>query len=170
MKKLLIAFTAATTILFSACDGCKKPDDGGVGNPPTVQSVPLDSANKMVMSYLNSIDYQHEDSNLHCLIINADTLRTYLNTHQNIKKVKLMFAHTLDYINHGGEDQNAGYKANALTLVIVGYDAAGNYVYMPPQANPRVMDHCTPCPALCPAAGSAQIDTLVNLPIGDGRR
>ena len=77
-----------------------------------------------------------------------------------------MFAHTLSYINSGGKDQYAGYQSGALTLVIAGYDSAGNYVfyYYPKTTCPMVKDHFQPCPDNCPQQGTASSDTLVLSP------
>ena len=124
------------------------------------QAIAIDTANMMIESYLNSINYQNNDSDLHCLIISADSLRDYLNDKKEIKYMKLVFAHTLDYIRSGHANQNCGYKINALTLVMVGFDAKGNYVY---NNCGMVYDHATPCPAHCPPRGTAQNNVLVPL-------
>jgi len=103
----------------------------------------------MLTSYQASID----DSDLHSLIFDADELRSYLSTNNNsIKKVKVMFAHTLPYINSGHEGQYAGYKAGELTVIIAGYDLDNNYVYW--NTN-NVMDNALPCPTMCPVNGTA---------------
>jgi hypothetical protein len=115
-----------------------------------------DSANRMISSYLNSIGSTSNDSNLTSLIINADSLRAYLyNT--NIKHVKIMFAHKLSYINAGRGGQNAGFSKNALTAILVGFDASDNYIY---NDKGQVMDNMTPCPHNCPSSGTAANNTL----------
>jgi hypothetical protein len=123
--------------------------------------IPVDSANKMISSYLNSINYQSNDTDLRSLIFNADSLITYI-TSAKLANVKLMFAHTLDYINNGGKDQYAGYQSGALTLVIAGYDSSGNYVYYnyPSAQMSRVLENSMPCPTACPATGTASSDLL----------
>jgi hypothetical protein len=116
--------------------------------------ISTDSANKMISSYLNSIDYQHNDSSLRSLIFDADSLRAYLSN-VNIKHVKVMFAHTLDYINTNGQGNNAGYRSGALTVVFGGFDDQDNYVFW--QTN-RILDHGQPCPMDCVNDGTAASD------------
>jgi len=121
------------------------------------QFIPMDSANRMINSYLYSINYTMNDTDLRSLSINADSIRLYLNSNPGISSVKLMFAHTLNYINSGGEGQYAGYQSGALTIIMAGYDRSGNYIYMP---TGMVIDHATPCPASCPTVGDAAFDLL----------
>lgn len=112
-----------------------------------------DTANKMIGSYLTSIagssDVQNPD--LNSLIVDADLLRDYLKDPE-IKRVKVMFAHTLEYINAGHRGQNAGYKSAALTIVFAGFGKDGNYIFAPGNMVPN---HAVPCPRNCPDAGSA---------------
>jgi len=118
------------------------------------QMITIDSANKMLQSYLNSINYTGTDTNLTAVIFNADSLRGYLNdtTNGKIAFVKLMFAHTLSYINNGGANQNCGYNNNNLTLIVAGYDTLNNYVYY---GKGMVLDRGLPCPSNCPPTGTA---------------
>jgi hypothetical protein len=124
------------------------------------QFIPVDSANKMINSYLYSINSTVNDSDLRSLIINADSIRAYLNVNPNIRNVKIMFAHTLNYINAGYGGQYAGYQSGALTIIMAGYDGSGNYVYMSMGSGAMVIDHALPCPASCPGAGTAAYDIL----------
>lgn len=121
--------------------------------------IPIDSANKMLASYLASINHPDKNNSLKSIIIDASSLRNYLNdtTNGRIDKVKIMFAHTLDYINSGHEGQNARYKPGALTLIFAGYDAVGNYIYY----DGMVLDHGAPCPIICPP-GEAASDLLIQ--------
>lgn len=121
---------------------------------PYSTSISIDSANRMLNSYLASTS--GNDSDLHSLIFDADTLVKYLTdtTRGRIRKVKLMLAHRLDFINNGNYGRNAGYDLNALTLVIAGCDSNGNYVY---NARNMVYDYCQPCPYNCPSSN----DTLI---------
>lgn len=117
------------------------------------QFITKDSANKMIQSYLTSINYQQNDTDIKCFIVDADSLRKYLNdtSKGKITSVKLMFAHTLAYINAGGYGINAGYQTGAITIIVAGFDANNNYIY----ANQNmVLDHMKPCPYNCPS-GSA---------------
>jgi len=128
---------------------------------PNSGFIPIDSANKMIASYLNSINYQNNDTDLHAIIFNADTLRRVLNDSSNgkIASVKLLFAHTLDYINSGGQNHRIGYKGGAFTIVIAGYKANGDYVYYP---SGKVADNAYPCPTSCPVSGNASGNLLPN--------
>ncbi|OSZ79064.1 hypothetical protein CAP35_12680 [Chitinophagaceae bacterium IBVUCB1] len=139
--------TAAPANLMAAADS----------NDTCASDIPVDSANKMIGSYIQSLGGNPSNENLYSLIADANCLRNYLNAHPEVTNVKLMFAHTLDYINTGHQGQNAGYKSGALTLVIAGYDAAGNYVLI--NGN-RVMDRVAPCPIDCPQTGTAASNTL----------
>ena len=116
--------------------------------------IPADSANKMIKSYLTSINSLHNDSDLRSIIFDADSLRAYLSN-TSIKHVKVMFAHKLDYINAQGSGHNVGYKSGALTVVFGGYDANGNYIFW---SENRVPNLGTPCPSSCVTTGTASDD------------
>jgi hypothetical protein len=180
MKQTLLLL-AATTLIFGSCtdkDNKHEKDNDGHGDKHCItvhkynhkmhnsddtscNYIPIDSGNKMISSYLNSINYQQNDTDLYDLIYNADSLRSYLSD-KRIVSIKFMFAHTLDYINSGGKDQYAGYQSGALTFVIAGYDSNSNYVffYAPKSLQAMAMDHCQPCPHNCPTTGSAASDFL----------
>jgi len=102
-------------------------------------------ANRMINSYLYSINSPLNDSDIRSFSVNADSLRAYLSN-PAVKNVKLMFAHTMSYIDAGYEGQYAGYQSGAMTIVLAGYDSVGNYTYY----NGYVLDHLTPCPYSCP--------------------
>ncbi len=125
--------------------------------------IPMDSANKMIGSYLASVNAPATDTALDCVIVDADMLRSYLNDTCNgkIKNVKLMLAHTLNYINTGHGGQYAGYQPNALTIIVSGYDATGNYVLA---AGNTVLDQGQPCPSYCPPAGAANNNMIISSP------
>jgi len=116
--------------------------------------IPIDSANKMIGSYLYSINSSYNDSGLRSFTINADSLRSYLDN-GDVNNIKLIFAHTLNYINAGYDGVNSGLESGALTIIIAGYDNSGNYVYK----NGMVLDHLKPCPYTCPS-GQATNDYL----------
>jgi hypothetical protein len=122
---------------------------GGADSTDTTGSrfISVSLANQMINSYLYSINAEQNSSDVRSFSIDADSLRAYLNSSTNIKNVKLVFAHTPEYINSGSFGKNAGYKSGALTIVVAGYDASGNYVYH----NGMVLDHLRPCPHSCPA-------------------
>lgn len=125
-------------------------------SPAWFQFIPMDSANKMIGSYLNSIHYNDNDTDLRALIVSADQLRQYMDDTAGgkVKYLKLFFAHTLDYIAAGHGNQPAGYKSGALTLVVAAYDSSGSYIY---HDENKVLEYCMPCPNSCPlgAAGNS---------------
>lgn len=119
------------------------------------KAIPVDSANKMISSYLGSIDYQNNDTDLFSIVVDAATIRYYLDSMASgstIRGFKFMLAHQLDYINSGYMGEPAGYRKNALTAVIAAYDEAGNYVFLAPG---QVMDFNNPCPSDCPPGFAA---------------
>jgi hypothetical protein len=127
----------------------------GGGNP----FIPLDTANMMIKSYLNSINYTQNDTLLHSVIVDANALRSYLSSAAAgvSGKVKISFAHTLDYINNGGANQYCGMQSGKLTLILSAVNDAGNYVYF---NGTSVMDRGVPCPHHCPVEGTAARDTF----------
>ncbi len=155
MKSIKIVFIALTAFMFSACTNQNVGED-----PDYTGFISKDSANIMISSYLTSIasDSAPKPSpDLKSLIIDAKELRTYLNNNRNITHVKLMLAHTLKYINEGNTGKYAGYRSDALTIVVAGYDSASNYVFAPGNTVP---DHCGPCPDFCPVSGTAANNLL----------
>lgn len=119
--------------------------------------VTKDSANKMLTSYLNSIASTEHQNELRALIFDAEALRYYLED-TTIKNFKIMFAHRLDYINEGSANIYAGNSIDAITMIIVGVNSAGNYVYSPAGT---AVDNAIPCPSNCPS-GNAGSNLLVN--------
>lgn len=103
-------------------------------------------ANEMIGSYLYSINSGSNDTDLRSFSVNLDSLKAYLSG-TNAKSIKLIFAHTMAYINAGNYGVNAGYQSGAITLIIAAYDSAGNYVYY---NGSNVLDHLAPCPYSCP--------------------
>lgn len=170
MRKLLLPIIGAALIFM----GCNEQQPAakqaamahkvkliGLSTPVAGEFIPVDSANKMILSYLTSIHFAQNDTDLHSLIFDADSLRAFLNN-TNITKVKFMFAHTLDYINNGGQNQYCGYQSGALTIVVAGYDSSNNYVFYnyPQSPTEMVLEHGMPCPSNCPVAGTATNNLL----------
>ncbi|MBS1689379.1 MAG: hypothetical protein JSS96_11685 [Bacteroidetes bacterium] len=170
MKKVIVFITVIVSITVIACSK-KNQTEPSVSKGLTVKPnisvrslnlpdetgssrfIPKDSANRMIQSYLTSINYQQNDTDLRCLIVNADSLRKYLNdtSRGRITNVKLILAHTLAYVNAGGYGINAGYQTGAVTIIIAGYDQNNNYIY----ANSNmVLDHLSPCPYACPSGAA----------------
>lgn len=140
--------------------------DGPASPGETVFSRPIsiDTANRMIKSYLTSIDYTVNTAASRSWTISADTLRKYLSegAGRHIVRLKIMLAHTLDYVNSGHEGQRPPLNSHDLTFVLVGVDEENNYIY-----NPESMayDWAMPCPPDCLGGGtisSATHDTLVN--------
>lgn len=153
MTRRIMAMLVLMTML-----ACKEKKENYTGH-----TIPVDSANKMLGSYLNSIGYIDNDSTLRSLSFDADVLRSYLTANPgglNITNIKVMFAHTLDYINEGHGGVNAGYRSGALTLVMAGYDSEGNYILF----NNAIVDNAIPCPVNCPPgdAGNPLISASVT--------
>lgn len=109
--------------------------------------IPKDSANMMIESYMNSFGSTPPDENVSSWTLDAEALRNYLSDY-NIKHVKVSLAHTQSYMAQGHTNQPAGYKNDALTIVVSGYDNDGNYILVDGE---RVMDRVKPCPSMCPA-------------------
>ena len=166
-------FSLATILLISACSKDSDnftpatPIQGPApqGNPTYTgikfrysgadysQPIPIDEANNMIQSYLTSINYPDNQTDLRSLTFDADTLRAYL-ADGRIKTVKFMLAHQPSYAatSYG---VNAGMRANAITMVIVGLDETDKYIY---NDNDMVYDHFAPCPTNCSVSGA----TLTN--------
>jgi len=152
MKRLSILLLCVLLLSLEACQPSNHSVTGSLQplpneDPRFSKPLPVDSANRMLNSYLASV--AGNDSSLHALVFDADTLVKYLTdtTRGRIRQVKLMLAHRLDFINQGNYGRGAGYNLNALTVVIAGCDTNGNYVY---NANGMVYDYCAPCPYNCP--------------------
>jgi len=165
MKKVILF--AALSLAITSCETGKPEDRKDEANESTMKMsmasltvddepvfIPKDTANRMIESFLNSVPVPERDSSLASLIINADSLRAYLNdTSLHITNLKIMLAHTLEYTNSKDNGRYAGYRYKALTAVLAGYNSSGNYVYFNGNG---VMDNCGPCPDHCPTIGTAQ--------------
>lgn len=149
MKRSMIALACFITVLLA----CNEEQSRTILVP--AKAIPIDSANKMIGSYLESINYTANDTDLHSIVVDAATLRYYLDSipeGSGIRGFKFMFAHRLDYINSGMSGQPSGYNKNALTAVIAAYDDSGDYVMLLPG---QVMDFNNPCPSDCPPGEAA---------------
>ena len=74
-----------------------------IGSASYSQPIPLDTATKMIASYLLSINYPTYDTNVRSLSLIADSVRAYLSD-SRITTFNLRFAHNLSWIN-GGSDR-----------------------------------------------------------------
>lgn len=108
-------------------------------------SMPIDSANRMIQSYLTSVHYPATDTALRALTFNADSLREYLKN-EEITDVKFIIAHQQSYINSGHYGKYAGMNPQAITLVLVGLSADGGHIL---NKQNEVYEHFAPCPVIC---------------------
>ncbi len=164
MKKLLIVALLGFLTACTSNNSETKDTSTGENTPmgfattpsPTgsVSFINKDTANIMITSYING--NKLDSTQLSSLIIDADSLRAYLSD-TSIRNIKLMFAHTQQYIYSGGKDRKCSYRSGDLTLILAGYDGSGNYKYY---NDNQVMDNATPCPSLCPVNGTAQYNTF----------
>ena len=160
MKKEFLILTL-TAFLVATCKSKKEQVEVQVTATPSTQDLLMthaihkDSANLMIGSYLESID-DSNGADLRSISFDADQLRFYLNdsTRGKIDRLKIMFAHTQEWIGNGNTGVPAGLKAGKLTVILAGYDKFGNYVYIGPDAN-HVLDYGHGCPIYCPSYGTS---------------
>lgn len=117
------------------------------------EALAVDSANKMIQSYLTSVGYPQQDNNLRALVFDAAVLRSYL-ANPAIKSVKFMLAHQPDYIAAGNYGVNAGLNPDVITMVIVGVGNDGAYIK---NSEGKVYEHFSPCPKECTRYNSSPI-------------
>jgi len=133
----------------SAANAAVAGTPGGGSNPFFIS---VDTANKMLGSYLSSINADADNNmNVQSFIMDADAIREYLSN-PSIKKVKIMLAHTLTYINTGNQGVNCGYKSGKLTVILAGFNGESNYIFAPGN---MVVDQAIPCPTACEVVGTA---------------
>lgn len=175
MKKKLLILLSSVMLFTVSCkqnvhNTHETNDTTTTNTPPTTspdsagaqlftQPIPVDTADSMIQCYLNSINHPSNDSDITSFIVNADTLRSYLNdtSRGKITQVKLMFAHTLSCVHSPHANSNCGYNDKALTIIVVGYDKNNNYVL---NAQGMVYDRTQTCPPYCPTSGTAANDLI----------
>ncbi len=169
MKHTILFASAALALAFTACNRQEATDPGAnqvktystssvMHNAARIeaagysQSVPIDTANKMIGSYLSSVGYPYADTTIRSLAFNADTLRAYLSN-SNIKDVRFYLAHQITWLDAGLNrfGKNIGLAPGKLTLIVVGLDNNGNVVRN--SAN-GVYEHAMPCPTNCGPSSS----------------
>lgn len=117
------------------------------------RSITVDTANRMLESYLNGVGYPGVDTAIRSLSFDADTLRAYLQN-SNIVTMKFMIAHPPAYMKNGNTNVNAGLNASGMTLIIVGLDNTDRYVM---NSQNGVYDYMSPCPSQCPTNSGTYI-------------
>jgi len=175
MKSTFLLASAAVALAFtSAChkpETCNNPNADAtrtvVTNPAVQhstarvgagysQSVTLDEANKMISSYLTSVNYPYQDSAIRSLSFDADSLRAYLKD-SRITTMKFVFGHQLSYVASGSDvfGKYVGMKPNALTIIAVGVDENNSVIR---NSTGGVYEHALPCPNMC----GAEIDAFLH--------
>jgi len=161
MKHAFIVLAVITTGVFLvAChSGTDRPQSEQGQNLLNTDSfsrfIPVDTANIMLTSYLSSINYLHNDTDIQSLIVDVRQLRKYIDSMPEssaITHIKLMFAHTVAYANSTNSGSRDGYNSKALTIIIAAYDGSGNYVLYPGN---MVLDYTQPCPPICPPGNAS---------------
>lgn len=135
-----------TSLLFGmlvslSFSGCKK-SSGATVEPKVEQArtfIPARQANQMIKSYLASIGYPEKDNQIRYWVLNADSLRVYLQD-PTIKNIKVSLAHRMDYVSDGSTD-----IIMPETIILTGVDRENNYVTF----SGDVMDNAVPCPRSC---------------------
>ncbi|RYD59169.1 MAG: hypothetical protein EOP56_02760 [Sphingobacteriales bacterium] len=168
MKRTIMNGVLLIAISITSCKDSVQHTASNPASPNNTYDLPdrpfskpilIDSANRMIQSYLTSIHPDVNNDAIKSLIFDADLLREYLNdsSQGKIRHMKFLFAHRLSYINDGHFGQRPDSNSNALTMVLIGYGANGNYIYY---NNSYALDFCQPCPRECPDFGTASGDLL----------
>lgn len=121
------------------------------------QPIQIDTANRMIASYLESVGYPQVDTAVRSLAFDADTLRSYLSN-PSITTMRFYLGHQLSYLN-GGNDRfgkDIGMRPGALTIIAVGVNDNGQIVR---NATNGVYEHAMPCPYNCQ---SFQLDAYLH--------
>ena len=140
---------SALTFILSALD---EEDDDYIYTPgnkvydlKTSQRVSIADANNMIQSYLTSISYPDNNTNLRSMTFDADTMRNFLNN-SAVVNLKFIVAHRDSYINSGKYGTYCGTNATGFTFVILGLNSSNQIIYT---SNNMVMEHTRPCPTFC---------------------
>lgn len=134
--------------LFPSTSAQTSPTGPGQEDSNYSQTIPIDTANRMILSYLHSIHYETNTNAIRSWSFNADTLRNYLNSQagSHVTNIRFFLAHTMSYILGGHEGQQLPVNSHDLTIIIIGVDSTGSVVY---KSEDRVFNHCLPCPDAC---------------------
>jgi hypothetical protein len=111
--------------------------------------ITVEEANEKIHRFIQEY-YDGGSMPVKSLLCDADILKEYLNSNDNIQVVKFMLGVHDFHMPDGGTEALP-------TLVIVGFDDQGNYVKM---EGDMVLDHCSPCPPRCPITGPASNDYI----------
>jgi hypothetical protein len=95
------------------------------------QHIPIDSANRMIGSYLTSIGYPSVDTGIRHMIFNADTMRNFLENNQ-IATLKFSMAHKRGSISGDNYGSYHGVNSNFFGLLLSGLnEEEDEHIYGP---------------------------------------
>ncbi len=117
---------------------------------PTINGaeIPVDTANEYINRFL--ANYFHTGkAPVKSMILDAGLLRNYL-ANAEIQNIKFMLGERT--VSESGIDKQV------FTLVVAGYDAAGNYILT---TDGNILDNTMPCPTDCPTIGNAANDNII---------
>lgn len=117
--------------------------------PPSGQHLSIDTANRMIRSYLSGINYKVNTEAIRAWTVAADSLRSYAKN-SSVKYFTFTLAHTLDYMLSGHEGLRPDSNSHAYTLIVKGLNASYQTVTLP---DGKVLDQMVPCPDLCVDTG-----------------
>jgi hypothetical protein len=176
MKQVILLATAALAITFTTSCSHKEASDPGANTVKTYvpnngivnstgrlvtseysQPIKVDTANRMIASYLTSVGYPNVDTTVRSLSFDADTLRAYLKN-KDITTVRFYLGHQLSWLNGGSTrfGKNIGMAPGKLTIICAGLDDDGQIVR---NTSNGVYEHAMPCPNNCgPSTTAAYLD------------
>ena len=152
--------TLSFILIIAGYTRCKK-SSGANFTPSQVTStrtfITVAQANRRINSYLNSIGYPNRDQKIRSWIIDADSLRLYLQD-TSIKKLKVFMAHSQEYIDSGNEGQPPVQGQIPETIILAGVNRNSNDALPLDMA----MDNSVPCPRMCPQAGEVASPVILD--------
>lgn len=107
--------------------------------------IPVNEANQYIDSHISEF-FNTGKYPVKSFIFDAGLLRDYLVANPEIQNMKLML---------GVRPDSTGN--NTSTMILVGYDADGNYI----KTNGMVLDQAGACPYNCPSVGDAAHDHII---------
>lgn len=178
MKQALLIATAALALSVTACNRHQASVDPGANSVKTYttnsgpgvahiaggrlvsqgysKSIAIDSANKMIGSYVSSVGYPYYDTAVRVLMFDADTIKKYLQQNNNVSTLAFYIGHQLGWLNAstGNYGKNIGLQPGKITVICVGLDDDGAVVR---NSSNGVYEHAMPCPSNCPPAASSPL-------------
>lgn len=149
MKPLIIILLPLLAICGFSCS----KSSGTESMESNVNFIPIDQANLMISSYLQSVGYPAKDDEVRSWLLDAASLREYL-ADTSIVKVQIFLAHKMDWINAGKGGIKPKPGEFPYTVIVAGVNTRKKYQPI----RGKVMDNAAPCPQLCDAYLSSNID------------